>query len=295
MTFALALTSRESIWVCADRRLSGAKGPIRDDAIKVLSSETADGVFLLTYAGLGETAIGKIEPSEWLNKALRGLPLSVEWAIDRIASVMRQELPTQLRRYPPRFPREHVFVCPAFVGGKPKAYSMGIALSAKGELTSYTHRNEFDLPGRPATRLMMAGSGAIVAQRDMSWLRPLLSLVAAHDRGRISCLAMAARLAALMMSVHLQDASVGPSTTVLWRYRKEGRFEGGGGYQWFENGAPVRQPGAAPSLARGRDIREFVETIVPFMRFDRPPTPEEVKAMEAALNALPTHPDPKLR
>ena len=295
MTFALALTSRESIWVCADRRLSGAFGPRSDNATKVLSSETPDGVFLLSYAGLGETAIGRVEPSEWLNNALRGLPLTVEGAVQRIGSVMRDELPNHLRTYPRGFSREHVFICPAFVNGIPKAYSMGIALSPDGELSNYIHRNEFDYPNRPATRVMMAGSGAPVARRDLSWFRPLLSLVAAHDRERVSARAVARRLATLMLSVHHAEASVGPSATVLWRYRKEGRFGGGGGYQFYENGASVNAEGALPDLARGRDMQVFVQTLIPFMRFDRNLTPEEVRAMEAAVNSLPNHPDSKLR
>jgi hypothetical protein len=60
VTLVLSVRNRDTVWMLADRRLSysgSARRPI-DDAIKIMSLETVDGVGLLPYSGLGATARG---------------------------------------------------------------------------------------------------------------------------------------------------------------------------------------------------------------------------------------------
>jgi hypothetical protein len=59
MTLVLSVHNRDTMWVVVDRRLSYGRGrrPV-DDAVKVMSLETTDGVGLLAYAGLGATSNG---------------------------------------------------------------------------------------------------------------------------------------------------------------------------------------------------------------------------------------------
>jgi hypothetical protein len=72
VTLVLSLSSRDSLWMVADRRLSyGRHRPPVDDAMKVLTLETLDGVGVLGYAGLGATAAGT-QPSAWMSAVLRG-------------------------------------------------------------------------------------------------------------------------------------------------------------------------------------------------------------------------------
>ena len=72
MTLIVTVNGPEAIWLVADRRLTGRRGPIRDDARKLMFLETDDGVAILGYAGLGATARGT-EPADWMSAVLRGM------------------------------------------------------------------------------------------------------------------------------------------------------------------------------------------------------------------------------
>ncbi len=58
MTFILAVNSRDSIWVVADRQLTWNDRIVKTDAIKLISLNTKDGIALIVYAGLGATVQG---------------------------------------------------------------------------------------------------------------------------------------------------------------------------------------------------------------------------------------------
>ena len=52
VTLVVTVNGPESIWLLADRRLSSARRPPKDDARNVMFLETTDGVAILGYAGL---------------------------------------------------------------------------------------------------------------------------------------------------------------------------------------------------------------------------------------------------
>ena len=76
MTLVVGVTSKKSIWLMTDRRITYRSRKPKDDAPKVFFLESTDGVALLGYAGLAATAMG-VEPSDWMGRVLRGrnLPL----------------------------------------------------------------------------------------------------------------------------------------------------------------------------------------------------------------------------
>lgn len=70
MTLIVTVNGLKSIWLLADRRLSSKGRKPKEDGRKVMLLETQDGVAILGYAGLGETAAGT-EPADWMSKVLR--------------------------------------------------------------------------------------------------------------------------------------------------------------------------------------------------------------------------------
>jgi hypothetical protein len=64
MTHVFSVQSRDTLWVVADRRLSCKGLPPKDDAVKVVSLETGDGVGVLAYAGLGAEGYAAVRVDE---------------------------------------------------------------------------------------------------------------------------------------------------------------------------------------------------------------------------------------
>jgi hypothetical protein len=97
VTLVLTVSSRDTLWVLADRRLSyGGRLQPKDDAIKVMELSTGDGVGILAYAGLGATALGT-QPSKWMSAVLRGRGgLTFEQALDVLSAAANRELPRHL-------------------------------------------------------------------------------------------------------------------------------------------------------------------------------------------------------
>ena len=89
MTLVLTIQGREAIWLLADRRLSIKGHRPRDGARKIMMLDTADGVAILGYAGLGMTAAGT-EPSDWMVRVLRGRTLSLEQSLSVLAQRFRR-------------------------------------------------------------------------------------------------------------------------------------------------------------------------------------------------------------
>jgi hypothetical protein len=64
MTLVLSVHSRNCLWVVVDRRLSyGRHRTPKDDAVKIMRLETADGVGLLAYGVLVPRRRVRIRPS----------------------------------------------------------------------------------------------------------------------------------------------------------------------------------------------------------------------------------------
>jgi hypothetical protein len=97
MTLVVAATTRESIWLAADRRLSYPGRVFKDDARKAMILETDDGVAILGYAGLGETVLGT-EPADWMSAVLRGRRLSLEHSLQVLADACLKQIPQHVVR-----------------------------------------------------------------------------------------------------------------------------------------------------------------------------------------------------
>ena len=63
---------------------------------------------------------------------------------------------------------------------------------------------------------------------EQKWMRNLLRVVRASERGNASSRAVADHLAKLNNDVAIADESVGPRCIVAWRSRKNGIHKGGG-------------------------------------------------------------------
>lgn len=301
MTLVLSVQSRNAMWVLADRRLTRGHHVVTDDAIKLMTLDTADGTGILAYAGLGMTP-GGTQPSEWMSAALRGRGgLSFEQALGVLSEVANRELPRHLRGI-----AAHFIVVPAFVQGVgARLYSIGNAVNAEtGEhwyrFTSY-HRTA--APASTPARMAVAGSGALYLDRTRDrWERPLRRLVKAHSRGRVPDNAVADHLARLNFEVHqnVADGTVGYKCVVIWRRRGEpsGPASGGGEHRAYTGVEP--EPGTPwlPSITNGMDAKALGEAL-----FDRHmaqltaglPFGGGVEELKALLAALPDQPDETLR
>lgn len=260
MTLIMSVHSREHIWLLADRRLSyGGKSPPRDDATKILTLETNDGIALLGYAGIGATPKGT-EPSEWMKHCLRGRNLSLEHSLGTIADAANRALPQYLAQMPGG---AHTIICPAFVRGiGPRLYTIdNVVDHATGEhLHRFTsHQRPGIPPNAMGLRIYIGGTGALhFTQQPPTWPRALLSLVNAHDRGKLSPGAVADHLATLNHRVHLatKNGTVGHRCIVAYLQRRDARHIGPGGEHFCYTGV-LREPNrpALPTIVNGRDVQ----------------------------------------
>lgn len=306
MTLVVAVTSPESIWLLADRRLSGGGRVVRDDARKIMFLETTDGVAILGYAGLGATARGT-EPADWMSAVLRGRNLPLERSLGVLCDAMRDQLPRHLNIFPKGIAAPHNVIVPAFLGSEPRLYTIDIVLAPDRKTYRYRYtRHQAESPtGGPRTpRIGIGGSGALYLANDRSWLRGVLRLVKANDRGKIRASAVAAHLAKLNHDVHvaMPDRSVGPRCIVAWRHRKGGFHKGGGGHEFYTGTRKDANSPGLPTIANGMDVHALTEAMMPFfqkqleaMRAGDLNSEFDKDEVNATLARLPDKPDERLR
>jgi hypothetical protein len=95
MTLVVAVTTPESIWLLADRRLTKNGKVEKDDARKLMLLQTSDAHAILGYMGVGATALGT-EPVDWMSNVLRGRRnLTLEQSLGVLADAAKRELPPQ--------------------------------------------------------------------------------------------------------------------------------------------------------------------------------------------------------
>jgi hypothetical protein len=287
----------------ADRRLSVGGRPVRDDARKMMFLETEDGVAILGYAGLGSTASGT-EPVDWMNAVLRGRKLPLEKALGVLAGAAKRQLPTHLSRIAGKPGPQHHIVIPAFVGGEIRLYMIGLAFAADRKSFQYQWTRVLPTGRTKPPPLAIAGSGAFYLVRQQAWRRPLLRLLAAHDRGAVSARAVADHLAAICYTVHKhpENLGVGPRSIVAWRHRKPGRYTGGGGHQFYTCEERDSSTPALPTIATGIDVGAIVKAMAPVMQGmmeamkNKQPMPEFPSAVvNAELARMPHGPDERLK
>lgn len=308
MTLVFSVHSRDSLWVVVDRRLSfgGRRSPV-DDAVKIMNLETADGVGVFAYAGLGATSKGT-QPSEWMSAVLRGRGgMTFEQSVGVLAAVATRELPKHLASVPGG---GHFITIPAFIRGiGSRLYTIDNIVDRKTGQRWYrcTSQLRTDIPRSPSVRMAATGTGGayILRKKDRAWQRALLSLVKEHDRGKISDYVIADQLAALNYEAHqaVRDGSVGPRSIVAWRRRPDARLAiSNAGSQFYTgvNRDPVSE--AIPAIANGMDVQAIVG--IYWEQLQRwianggsAPGAIEIDSDETnqRLAAIPTVPDERLR
>lgn len=307
MTLIATVTSPETIWLLADRRLSSPGLPPKDDARKLMFLETTDGVAILGYAGLGATALGT-EPADWMSAVLRGRNLPLERSLSILAEAMKKQFPRHMIRMPGAGETAHNVIVPAFLGSEPRLYTIDLAFAPdrKSYRFRYT-RHVINKPtlGTPRTpRLGIGGTGALYLTQNKKWTRGLLRMVNASDRRQVSPHAVSDYLANLNHQVHLgiTDKSVGPRCIVAWRYRKDGVHKGGGGHLCYTGVTRDASLPALPSIGQGNDIHALVSVLMARMTKrleargkEQSTVGLDMDGIDAELALLPDKPDENLR
>lgn len=296
MTLILAVTSPESVWLLADRRLSYQGRPPKDDGNKIMFLEATDGVAILGYAGLGKTIAGT-EPSDWMSAVLRGRNLRIEQYLEVLARALQEQLPRHMLRMPGSGHVAHHVVVSAFVEGKPRLYTIDLILTPDRKSKGFRFVRHEQKHGAPP-RYGLGGSGGLHLFADRRWMRSLARILTASDRKRVTHMAVAHELARLNYAVSqaITDKSVGPQCIVGCRFRK------GGGGHWAYEGARLGGNASPPQIAQGFDMRALANLLMPvsleiFKRMEAgevDPKPNEAE-LNASMAQIPNTPDEKLR
>jgi hypothetical protein len=283
VTLVVAVVGPKTIWLLCDRRLSyGGGRPPKDDARKVMILETIDkGKAICGYSGLGKTARGS-EPSDWMSAVLRGRNLPLEQSLGVLAQAMKREFPPHLLQMPGEGAPAHNILVPAFLGGEPKLYTIGLACARDRK----THAFGYWSHKVGITTVGLSGSGGAYLQRkSIEWRDALVRAVEAHDSGQLSPYAVAGHLAKLNYGVSRHDKAVGPRCVVVWR----GKTGGGGGAAYTRRTQDRRGP-SLPLISGGTDLAAIFARLGT-MKWPGPLGADEIPS----LADIPTTPDEKLR
>jgi hypothetical protein len=222
---------------------------------------------------------------------------------------MKQQLPRHVLMVPSRGggPAHNVIV-PAFLGSEPRLYTIDLAFAPDRKSYAFRYTRHVTNPGSAQARtprVAIGGSGAQhLIQSKKKWMRSLLRVVKAHDRGDVSSQTVADHLAGLNHEVHLgtRDGSVGPRCIVAWRHKKSGIHRGGGAQQFYTNTTRDANSPALPTIGQGMDIAALAKTMAPHlmemfkaMREGRPAKELDKDEINAELARLPDKPDEDLR
>jgi hypothetical protein len=299
MTVVVTVVGPETIWLLADRRLSYDGRPAKDDARKLMFLETQDGEAFLGYAGLGATANGT-EPADWMAAVLRGRDLPLEHCLGALAEAMKKQLPRHVVQLP--VPGHNVIV-PAFVGNEARVYTIDLAYAPDRKTYRLQCTRRAHASGKPP-RVIIGGSGAWHLVKNKKWIRPLLRIVRANDRGRVSTNAVADHLANLNYEIHLglDDKTVGPNCIVAWHHRKNGVHKGGGGQRFYTGTTRAESSNGFPVIVAGMALNPIMKVMMPHIRKYFAATNAGKRAPEldrdvinAELARLPHKPDENLK
>jgi hypothetical protein len=308
MTLIVAATGPESLWLMGDRRLTYKGRTTKDDARKLMFLETKDGMAILGYSGLGQTALGT-EPADWMSAVLRGRSLPLEHSLGVLADAIKKQIPPHLVRLSGQGALAHNVIAAAFVDGEARLYTIDLVFSS--DRSNYNFRYTRHMTGRSspakarAPRLAIAGSGALYLMKHKTWMRDLLRVLKAYDGGRLSANAVADHFAALNSEVYagLVDKTVGPRSVVAWRNKKDGvhRPNGGGHRSYTGTTVDASMP-SLPTIGNGMDVQAVISAMMPHvnrtfeaMRTGQPPSELDKDEINAELARLPDKPDEDLR
>jgi hypothetical protein len=163
-----------------------------------------------------------------------------------------------------------------------------------------------ELGSRPP-RIAFGGTGGIyLAQKVKGWQRDLLSLLNAHDHGKVSDYLIADQLARLNFEAHqgVRDGTVGPRCIVVWRRRRDARRPASGGAHQFYTGVERdRKSDGIPTIANGMDVQAIAGVSMKHFlaRFGDHPigasltmSDEEMAELNRLVAKLPSEPDENL-
>jgi hypothetical protein len=302
MTLIVGLTSKETIWLMGDRRLTTAKGKIHsEEAIKLMEIETMQNdIALIGYAGLGATAKGR-EISDWMNSALRGRNLPLEDLLRILANVIKDQLPKYLSRFKNLDRFQHNVVIPAFHNNHAQLYSIDLVVTPKTKKIDFRFTKHVNLKNNSelltTPRFGLAGSGASYLISNMKWMRPLLSLAKKSDSGDIKPEVVANELSKVNFEVskNLTDKTVGPNSVVIWRNRRQGRHKGGGSHKFYIGDKADRNSPAIHTLAGGMDVKAIADILMPIhMKHFKDKTDIDYSSIDEKLAQIPDSPSENL-
>jgi len=262
VTFVLTICGKKSIWMMADQRLSKPPRVVSDNASKILSLETLDGVALVGYSGLGATAKGT-EPSEWMARVLRGQNLTLIDSVDEIVRAMNSQFPRHGRTINRQVIYEHQVLILAYVDKHPRR----MLIVYDKNIKQFIRIDLFDGRSGGAHPALATGSGAayLVKVRDGNLfyvrgpnarkIKSLINMVKAADNKRISYLRAADCFSELNWEVHCNVRTVGPNCLVMWR-----NLAGGGAFQFYKGLERVQ--GRSPSaVTNGMELMPIIDII----------------------------------
>lgn len=305
MTLILTVNGPETIWLLADRRLSGRR--IVDDAHKVLRIGANNGSALVGYAGLGATPAGT-QPADWMSAVLRGRKLTIEESLNNLARVVKEQLPRHLARLPRQVLPGQMFLIPAFVSGRVRLLTIDVVLTQDRRSFQFKYSTQIvPYKGRLSKHhippaIAATGSGATKLPGGTSWVREILRLVRACDRGHVSHKTVATHLASINRSVHERDPLVGPRCTVAWIPGP--KQSSGSDHYEFTGTAIDSSQSALPSILGGFDTKAISNALMEHMTKQVFPPPGAVRGewqlptsidMNVDLSKVLDTPDEKLR
>lgn len=261
MTLILAATSKDWLWMLADRRLTVRGNVVKRDATKVMRLNRTNGNALLGYSGLGKTVSGN-EPSHWMSNVLRGTNQPLEESLGILTAAASRQLPRHLVQTNQRGVITHSIVIPAFLEDSPRVYSIDLAVPPGGgrHFWRYTryNRSETGPLSKVSPRIVMAGSGAPhLVPSKRKWEKHLLGLVKAHCEGRVSAEIVAGYMATLNQEVAGVEKTVGPECVVVWQHREQG-----GGHRYYNGKARDSGPSIPTITSNGMDMSAIGGTLI---------------------------------
>lgn len=301
MTLILGLTSKETIWLMADRRLTTKDGKIvSDKAVKLVEIETQQNdIALIGYAGLGATAKRR-EISDWMNAALRGKNLPLGDLLKDLEIVIKNQLPKYLLRFGIN-EFCHSVVIPSFNNNHTKLYSIDLTMTPKNDGVD-VRLNPHVVPRKRGKlmvtqRYFLAGTGGSYLKLNKKWIRPLLSLTKKSDRGTINPEVVANELSKINYDVskNISDKTVGPNCIVIWRNRRQGVHKGGGSHKFYTGDVADKNSPAIPALVGGMDVKAITDILLPMhMKHFEDKTEVDYSLINDQLSQIPDMPSEEI-
>lgn len=267
MTLVIAVASKKANWLLADRRITYADRPPEEKARKIMLLSTPTGSAILGYCGLGKS-IGGVEPSEWMNRVLRGTNYSLADALKALGSAIEKEFPRHLATLDIAGELQHCVVAPAFEGGNSIMVTVNLFRDTSGQWVNGNMIHNLYKGQLRSGHVLLTGSGmadlvAMTTDRN-ALVRRIRKIIRRHAEGLLPALAVAKFFAQINKRVHDRNLSgtVGSRSIVICG------TPDGACVQFFFDGDqldPDPEPTALPSISNGLDETAFVGLMTPLM------------------------------